>query len=63
MSDHKKTFSGVKIVQQPGGNSNYSVGWGHEESPVKKPKDIPGSTPIQESKNPETFESSTNKTV
>lgn len=39
MADHKKTFSGVKIVQQPGGNSNYNIGWGHQEEPVKKPKD------------------------
>ena len=31
MSESKKTYSGVKIVQQPGGNSTYSFGWGHKE--------------------------------
>lgn len=39
MAEHKKTFSGVKIVQQPGGNSSYSVSWGHQQEPVKKPTD------------------------
>ena len=36
MSDSKKTYSGVKIVQEPGGKSSYSVSWGHEDEPVKK---------------------------
>lgn len=39
MSDSKKTYSGVKIVQQPGGDSTYTVSWGYKEEPVKKPQD------------------------
>ena len=37
MAEHKKTYSGVKITQNPGGNSNFSLGWGHKEEPAQKP--------------------------
>lgn len=33
---NKNNYSGKKIVQQPGGNSNFSLDWGHVEPPVKK---------------------------
>ena len=28
----KNTFSGVKIQQKPGGNSNFSLDWGHNDT-------------------------------
>jgi hypothetical protein len=37
MTDHKKTYSGIKIAQNPGGSSSFSLSWGHTEEPVKKP--------------------------
>jgi hypothetical protein len=62
MSDNKKNYSGVKIVQQPGGNSNYSVGWGHQEEPIKK--DISQPEPnLLDDKNPEKYESSSLKVI
>ena len=37
MTQQKKNFSGIKIAQQPGGSSSFSLDWGHKEEPVKKP--------------------------
>ena len=62
MTEPKKTsYSGVKIVQQPGGNSSYSVSWGHESEAIKRPVDPPPQ-PIDD-KNPEKLESSSLKVV
>lgn len=36
MTDNKKTYSGVKITQQPGGESHFSLNWGYKEEPVKR---------------------------
>jgi|688.fasta_scaffold2602145_1 hypothetical protein len=36
MSEHSKKYSGIKIAQQPGGTSSFSLDWGHKEEPVKK---------------------------
>ena len=64
MSEGKKSFSGVKIVQQPGGDSHYSISWGHQEEPVNLPADRNGCDPGPvTNKNPETFESSSQKVV
>lgn len=57
MSDSKKTYSGVKIVQQPGGDSTYSISWGHKQEPVHKPHDPPiDASKVETSKNPEKYE-------
>jgi hypothetical protein len=29
---NKNSFSGVKIQQTPGGNSNFSLDWGHKDT-------------------------------
>jgi len=31
MAEQKKNFSGIKIAQQPGGTSSFSLGWGYKE--------------------------------
>jgi len=64
MTDCKKTYSGVKIVQQPGGNSSYSFGWGHTEEPYQRNShnESQQQRPV-ENKNPEAFELSSSKVV
>ena len=64
MSDSKKTYSGVKITQQPGGSSNFSLNWGHKEEPVKRNIDPVVQIPKKEEpSNPEKTESGTLKVV
>ena len=54
MSDHQKTYSGVKVTQEPGGKSSCPLNWGYQEEPVKKKLDKALDTGIfQQSKNPE----------
>ena len=36
MSYHSKKCSGIKIAQQPGGTSSFSLDWGYKEETVKK---------------------------
>ena len=53
MSDHK-TYSGVKVTQEPGGKSNCPLSWGHKEEPVKKKfENVLDTGVIQKPKNPE----------
>ena len=55
MSEHSKKYSGIKIAQQPGGTSSFSLDWGHKEEPVKKvaPVQQPNKDLNQHEKNPE----------
>ncbi len=55
MSEHSKKYSGIKIAQQPGGTSSFSLDWGHKEEPVKKvaPVQSPNKDLNQHEKNPE----------
>ena len=63
MTDHKKTFSGVKIVQHPGGNSNCPLNWGHQSQAVKKNIDQSYNSSTISEKNPEKYQSSNSKVV
>ena len=48
MAEQKKTYSGVKITQNPGGNSNFSLNWGYQEELPKKNTTNPESiTPVK----------------
>lgn len=55
MSEHSKKYSGIKIAQQPGGTSSFSLDWGHKEEPVKKTviNQEPSKDLNQHEKNPE----------
>ena len=54
MSETQKSFSGVKIMQQPGGASSVSLNWGHKEETTTKTftRDQPERPVVAEQKNP-----------
>jgi len=39
MAQQNKNFSGIKVVQQPGGTSSFSLSWGYQEEPINKNKE------------------------
>lgn len=62
MAEQKKTYSGVKITQNPGGNSNFSLNWGYqEELPKKNTKNPESITPVKAEEIPPIHPNTENK--